>query len=252
MPTRVLTRGLLAYGVLALLSLPAACAGARPISKPRWVNDVLVSEYYPVPESWFVGERVAAPGLPGKHRVDWLYSARGLTMEGDGYGTDGRQYHVESPGSAGWVNERGEHTRAGNGSWSKGAPFWRSVGWRNRRGAVTFQLEGGGWSRGIGEKHVPERGITFGPGPSRPLAFYKSVAVDPTLIPLGSTVYIGAYKHTAGHGWFTAGDTGGAIDGRHVDVYRSPPASMDDQGQTLAGQRIYVVPPGTSAPGGDD
>lgn len=41
-----------------------------------------------------------------------------------------------------------------------------------------------------------------------------SLAVDPRLIPLGSTVTL------AGLGTFTADDTGGAIRGPHVDVWR--------------------------------
>ena len=49
-------------------------------------------------------------------------------------------------------------------------------------------------------------------------------------------------------GWFTANDTGGAINGRHVDVYRAPPDAVDDPGRNLVKQRIYVVPPG-QAPG---
>jgi hypothetical protein len=70
------------------------------------------------------------------------------------------------------------------------------------------------------------------------------VAVDPRLIQRGSSVFIPAYCETPSEGWFTAADTGGAIIGRHIDVYRPPPATPDDGGQYLTSQRIYVVPPG--------
>jgi hypothetical protein len=63
-------------------------------------------------------------------------------------------------------------------------------------------------------------------------------------------VYIAAYRGTAGGGWFRAEDVGGAIIGRHVDVYRSPPASADIGGGYYADERIYVIPPGRS-PGRD-
>ena len=50
------------------------------------------------------------------------------------------------------------------------------------------------------------------------------------MIPLGSRVYIPAYRHDGHGGWFVAQDTGGAIGGRHIDVFRPPPASSADAG----------------------
>ena len=41
----------------------------------------------------------------------------------------------------------------------------------------------------------------------------KVIAVDPDVIPLGSKVYV------PGYGYAVAGDTGGAINGHHIDVY---------------------------------
>ncbi len=69
-------------------------------------------------------------------------------------------------------------------------------------------------------RHRP--GISFAPGPSRPLSYLRSVAVDPRTIPEGSHIYIPAYASVNG-GWFEADDTGGAIIGRHIDVFRPPP-----------------------------
>jgi 3D (Asp-Asp-Asp) domain-containing protein len=77
-----------------------------------------------------------------------------------------------------------------------------------------------------------------------PLHFYQSIAVDPSVIPLGSKVYVPAYRNDGYGGWFVAQDTGGAITGHHIDVYRSPPASPDDGGQYLTGERIFVIAPG--------
>ena len=45
-----------------------------------------------------------------------------------------------------------------------------------------------------------------------PLTPWVSIAVDPSVIPLGSTVYIDGY------GEFKAHDTGGAIKGNRIDV----------------------------------
>jgi 3D (Asp-Asp-Asp) domain-containing protein len=213
----------------------------------RWLRGFELTEYYPALESWFVGRPVAAPGLSARHRIDWLYSARGLSMEGDGIGLDGKPYHIAGLGAGGWLT-------AGGGSGAKfgvgaDAPFWRTGGfWRSLAGALTFPLADGSWSAGVGVRYVaPPAGISFAPGPSRPLSYLRSVAVDPRLIPLGSHIYIPAYAGVNG-GWFEADDTGGAIIGRHIDVFRPPPANPANQGNFATGQSVYIIPPGKPLP----
>jgi len=44
------------------------------LTRPTRLRAVTITEYFPVPEGWFVGRKVKAPGPPGRHRVDWLYS----------------------------------------------------------------------------------------------------------------------------------------------------------------------------------
>jgi 3D (Asp-Asp-Asp) domain-containing protein len=212
----------------------------------KWLGGFGLTEYYPALEAWFVGAPVAAPGLPGRHRIDWLYSAKGLSMEGDGIGLDGQQYHVANVGSGGWLTAGGgAGARFGVGA---DAPFWRTGGfWRSHAGKLTFPLAAGGWSEGVGAKYVPPPGITFAPGPSRPLAYLRSVAVDPKVIPLGSHIYIPAYQSING-GWFEADDTGGEIVGRHIDVFRPPPSNPADTGSFATGQRVYIAPPGAPLP----
>jgi len=87
----------------------------------------------------------------------------------------------------------------------------------------------------------------IGPGQSLSLKPWGSVAVDPSVIAMGSRVFVPAYCKLIGHAWMTAQDRGGAIQGLHIDVYRLPP---DVRGEDLqfSGQRIYVVPPGTKLP----
>jgi hypothetical protein len=202
---------------------------------------VTISEYWPVPESWFAGALVSAPGLPGKHRVDWLYSATGMSMNGQGIGLDGRIYHVTRLGAGGWITAAGKPTDAAKG-WLGGAPYWRAGGyWRSASGGVTFPLAVGGWSAGGGRNYVPLPGVRFGVGPALALRPYQSIAVDPRLIPLGSHVYIPAYRKDGYGGWFVAQDTGGAIRGHRIDVYRMPPATPLTGGLYLASQRIFVV-----------
>ncbi len=248
----------------ALLSVPALAAdsGGAPIgglapahkvssvpappsshSGGHWFSRVTITEYWPAPEKWFVGKLVSVPGLHTKHRIDWLYSAMGMSMEGDGVGLDGKQYHINALGDGGWVTASGRATSPSDG-WAAGPPYWRAGGfWRTRSGRVTFPRQRGGWSAGVGRRYVPLRNVSFAEGASLPLRFLRSIAVDPRVIPLGSRVYLPAYRHDGYGGWFVAQDTGGAIGGRHVDVYRRPPASRSDSGQYLTRQRAYVIKP---------
>lgn len=244
--TRTLLTALAA--VLATSLAGSAVADAKPIKKAGWLSGVDVTEYYPAPEWWFIGKKVATPGLSRLSRIDWLYSSTGMSMEGDGIGLDGERYHIAGLGSGGWVTERGRPSVPGHRGWSGGSPYWRAGGyWLSQTKYVTFPLDGGGWSNGVGRRYRPLPGVSFGEGPSRPLKYYRSVAVDPDLIPMGSKVYIAAYRTSAGGGWFSADDVGGAIIGKHLDVYRTPPARSDIGGNYLKGQRVYVQPPGTKA-----
>ncbi|MDO8210568.1 3D domain-containing protein [Conexibacter sp. CPCC 206217] len=244
--TRTLLTVLAALAFAAFALAPAA--QAKPIKRAGWLRGVDVTEYYPAPEWWFIGKKVDTPGLARKSRVDWLYSATGMSMEGDGIGLDGNRYHIAGLGSGGWVTDRGKSSTPGHKGWAGGSPFWRAGAyWLSKSKYVTFPLDGGGWSNGVGVKYRPLPGVTFGEGPSRELSYYRSVAVDPDLIPLGSKVYIAAYRSSAGGGWFSADDIGGAIIGRHLDVYRTPPARADIGGGYLQDQRVYVQPPGSKA-----
>lgn len=233
---------------LAATLLLSPVAQAKPIKKAGWLRGVTVTEYYPAPEWWFIGKKVQTPGLSRLSRIDWLYSSTGMSMEGDGIGLDGERYHIAGLGNGGWVTERGKPSVPGHKGWRGGSPYWRAGGyWLSKGRYVTFPLDGGGWSNGRGLRYRELPGVSFGTGPSRPLKYYRSVAVDPDLIPMGSKVYIAAYRNTAGGGWFSADDVGGAIIGRHLDVYRTPPARKDIGGNHLRDQRVYVQPPGAKA-----
>src|SRR6478752_6613758 len=138
---------------------PSGCA-RKPVEQlittPRWLGGFEITEYFSVADGWLVGRRVGAPGCPGRHRVDWLYSSNGVAMEGDGIGLNGRHYHFASGGDAGWINGAGRRTRASAcaSRWSHGLPRWLEGGWRNSAGAITFPLEGGRWSNGAGGREI--------------------------------------------------------------------------------------------------
>jgi hypothetical protein len=234
---------------LSPINAPAPPAPGVPGGDGHWLAGFELTEYYPALESWFRGALVPTPGLPTKHKIDWLYSAHGLSMEGDGIGLDGRMYHINNLGAGGWLTSDGRTAAQFGGGGS--SPFWRTGGfWRSQSGAFTIQLDDGSWSGGVGVRYVPPpAGISFAAGLSRPLAYLRSVAVDPSLIPLGSHIFIPAYQSING-GWFEADDTGGAIVGRHIDVYRPPPSNPNagDPNGLLTGQQVYIVAPGKPIP----
>jgi 3D (Asp-Asp-Asp) domain-containing protein len=239
MPRR--TRRCLTLVALALGLAAPSGAAAAPLSQAGWLTGVRLTQYFPAPEAWFTGRPVITPGLGALHRIDWLYSAHGLSMEGDGIGLDGQMYHIAGLGLGGWVDAAGHSTSVGGG----GSPYWRAGGyWRNASGGVTYPLATGGWSNGTGRGYRPLPGVSFASGTSLNLVPWESVAVDPRLIPLGSWVYLPAYTGGPGRGWFLAQDTGGAIKGRHIDVYRAPPATSAGPVDLLDGQQVYVLPPG--------
>jgi 3D (Asp-Asp-Asp) domain-containing protein len=191
--------------------------------EPTILENVLITEYAPAREEDFTGIKVPLPGLKGRYRVDWAYSARGIMMEGEGIGEDGKLYQLEKGFGGGWLNSKGSPTVPGkDGLWSDGPPAWnsRSPRWISNKG-ITFPLEQGGWSNDFGSKRGSDLGILFKQvvGEHK-LSVNRSIAVDPKVIPLGSMVYIPYYATEENGGWFVAEDVGGAIQGLHIDVYR--------------------------------
>lgn len=213
--------------MIATLALAVAIAGCPPpppppaehvLTRPRWIAHTLVTEYWPSPERWFSGPTAHVAGIPGRHRVAWLYGARGLPMEGEGIADDGRVYHFAGPYTLGWENARGGATRPCT------AP--------------------GYWTNGRPARLARPAGARFAAGHARTLAYWHSAAVDPKVIPFGSRIFLSALCPTPAHGWVVARDTGGAIGGAHIDVYRPPPAEPA-KGAALREQAMLVVPPGT-------
>jgi 3D (Asp-Asp-Asp) domain-containing protein len=242
-------RAIILLGCLSLLALVPAAAWAEtpPVVNPDGsytLDAVQLTEYYPVSERGFKGRKVRAPGIPGLHPIDWLYSARGIAMEGDGITLTGQRYHMSRIGTSGWVNKAGRKTTPTDTGWTNGRPFWRGGGfWRNAKRILTIALQSGRWTNGRGVRYIAPTGIRFAYGPSKPLTPNQSIAVDPAVIELGSTVYIPAYKNAPNGGWFIAEDVGGAIIGRHIDVYRLPPTE-GQKPQSFSDQSVTVYPPG--------
>src|SRR5205807_4377877 len=122
----------------------ASCRPRRPaerrITRRGWLSGVILTEYYPVPERWSDGRAVPTPGLAGRHRADWLYSAKGVSMEGDGVDLSGHHVHIADLGRVGWVNAGGWHTAPPSCGvhWSAGASYWRGGGWRYAADSGTY------------------------------------------------------------------------------------------------------------------
>jgi len=85
---------------------------------------------------------------------------------------------------------------------------------------------------------------------------YRTIAVDRSLIPIGSVVFIPSARGSTLHlpdgsvayhdGFFIAGDTGGRIRGAHIDVFCGEqtdeciPAIMDGK-RGMPKVKIYVI-----------
>ena len=127
-------------------SLPALAAPTA--SAATSLGDFQLTYYWFAAESGFVGKTLPAPGIAGTYREDFLYSARGVPMEGTGTALSGAHIHYAGTHGGYWVNKAGEKTVPGASGWSNGAPYWRDGGWRNAAGGVTFQRADGSWVNG--------------------------------------------------------------------------------------------------------
>lgn len=61
----------------------------------------------------------------------------------------------------------------------------------------------------------------------------RTIAVDPDVIPYGSTVYID------GWGYYVAEDCGGGVHGNHIDIYRDSHSTCRNLGVKNA--KVYIV-----------
>lgn len=61
----------------------------------------------------------------------------------------------------------------------------------------------------------------------------RTIAVDPKVIPYGTTVYI------EGHGYFVAEDCGGAIKGNRIDIFTNSYSHAISQGRKVA--NVWII-----------
>ena len=72
--------------------------------------------------------------------------------------------------------------------------------------------------------------------PARNEGGLSTVAVDPSVIPLGSKVYVDGY------GYAIASDTGGAIKGNRIDVYLNSSSECDSWGRKSVNTLVVAYP----------
>jgi len=71
-------------------------------------------------------------------------------------------------------------------------------------------------------------------------ATYGVVAVDPSVIPLGTRLYVEAYDgHSWTYGYCVAGDTGGNIRGNRIDLFFNSRAEAKQFGRRTA--NVYIL-----------
>jgi len=158
----------------------------------------------------------------GEHRIDWLYSATGSPWRVKDR-LDGRLYHIDSLGDGAGSPPLGtplpsDGCRADRRS---GAPGLLAQSPQRRH--LPPRRAGGGRDAAVATLHCAtsrsRRGIAT-------VALLPVGGRGPGRHPLGSRVHVPAYRRDGHGGWFVAQDTGGAINGRHIDVYR-PTTKLD-------------------------
>ncbi len=270
-----------------VLSIGAATASAQTIPpRPQQLGSYWITYYWFAPEAWFTAKKMVAPGLKVAYREDFLYSARGISMQGTGTGDDNVMIHWRS-GRGAWVNKEGAETQTAAGGFTNGAPYSRPGGcvWWAKDPATgnpnlassdnkrpTFANDDGTWQNPPANKDAytvvcnkaavlagqPDdlnyRGYPdlFGIGIGTAVTPWRSIAVDRSVIPKGSIIYIEALKNTPSKGCFSADDTGGAIIGKHIDVLIPPDKTLKlpSKGDlTLVPKGVDCPPPTALAPG---
>ncbi len=271
-------------GVAMLIAARGADAQTIP-PRPQALGSYWITYYWFAPESWFTAKKLVAPGLTVAYREDFLYSARGIAMQGTGTGDDAVMLHWRS-GNGPWVNKDGAETRTAASGFTNGSPYARPGGcvwWAIDAAGVpipattdnkrpTFPSDDGTWqnppANPAGYSIVCNRAAvaagqpddpnfraypdTFGIGIGAAVTPWRSIATDRSVIPKGTSIYIEALKDTPSKGCFSADDTGGAIIGKHIDVLIPPDKTLKlpSKGDlVLLPKGVDCPPPIALAPG---
>ncbi len=201
-----------------LVLVPALAAPSA--SAATSLGDFQLTYYWFAAESGFVGQKVAAPGIAGTYREDFLYSARGVPMEGTGTALQRRARALRRHARR-LLGDQGRRARPcpGRNGWSNGSPVLarRRLADRVRRRHVPARR------RQLGERHRastkrPYHDL-FGTERRHDVTEWLSIATDLRVIPRGTHVYVPRLAGSPAHGCFRADDTGGAIIGKHIDVF---------------------------------
>lgn len=274
---RLVVAACLLAGSMAVVDARGTEAQALPL-RPEALGSFQITYYWFAPEKWFTAKKIVAPGLKIAYREDFLYSARGIAMQGTGTGDSGVLLHWRS-GEGAWVNKDGEKTETAEAGFTNGSPYTRPGGcvwWAiNAKGKPirtttdnqrpTFANDDGTWqnpppvnpakyvvvcNREKVKAGIPDdltfRGYpdTFGIGIGTSVTPWHSIATDTSVIARGSTIYIEALKDTPSKGCFSADDTGGAIIGKHIDVLIPPDKTL----RLPAKGDLTLVPDGVDCP----
>ncbi len=224
---------------LALVLAVAAPSASAATS----LGDFQLTYYWFATESGFAGKKIPAPGIAGRtYREDFLYSARGVPMQGTGTADSGGRVHYAGSTGGGWVNRTGKPTSPRATGWSNGAPYWRNGGWRNE-GGVTYQRADGSWVNGEGDTYLAYHD-RFGLGPGTAVTEWLSIATDLRVIARGTRVYVPKLAGSPARGCFRADDTGGAIIGTHIDVF----VPQTDLGALPTRGEVLTLGPGEACP----
>jgi len=212
----------------------------RPEDTLKAIADVEITAYNLALESELEGDgtEVENPnGIEGVFYAHFLYSARGLPMQGSGRSRDGRvvQY-LSSISDVHWLNKNGETTgpQGAGQPWSAGPP----VKIHPPENAHFSVLDKEKYPYGEGARGAITPLFPETPGEKLPSKI-PSIAVDPEVIEYRSIVYIESLKEGPSYGYFQALDTGSAIKGNHIDVFVGAGEEAMIKYRQLSGEEKY-------------
>jgi 3D (Asp-Asp-Asp) domain-containing protein len=239
------------YGPVAASGFDFPDQAAQPEVRPSVIiTDVYATGYFCVYNSQLAGFQTITKTISNNIftlKASFLFGGWGVAMQGTGRTDAGGDYIKYTGGGACFVRVAGPNAgRNIEGQWVVNPDVLRD---RYAQLGIT-DFTGFGNLALLNPDHATYSQLPLINGSmGQPLTPWQSIAVDPSLIPLGRTITL-LFKNDAADfdmskATFRADDTGGSIKGKHIDIYLGEGQSAWDNWLRSGGNRyvdIYFLP----------
>jgi len=249
---------ILCFSLAGLIMLTASGIGDEAVIASNFeypdqgtiITDVFATGYYCVYNSEIAGRQTVTTTISNSSytlKASFLFGGRGVAMQGTGRTSFDGDYIKYTGGAACFVRLTGANAgRNLDGQWVINPRVLRE---RYARIGITDFTGFGNLALLYPERATFSTCAAITGTSGQELFPWSSIAVDPSLIPLGQTLTI-QFKNEADMLYnetdtiFRADDTGGAIKGRHIDIYLGEGRTAWEQWQQSGGNRhvdIYLA-----------